>query len=108
MLETGGLPLSLKISVKDLVEEFKDDGLSVGFETDDYQLYYFGEPVYFCRWQDRRGTGFSGRVYAREAGEENGYTGVVVKYDDKGRVTGLEQLSAEDSKAYSRAWTGGW
>lgn len=109
MLETGGLPLSLKISVKDLVEEFKDDGLSVGFETDDYQLYYFGEPVYF--FADGRiegGTGFSGRVYAREAGEENGYTGVVVKYDDKGRVTGLEQLSAEDSKAFSRAWTGGW
>lgn len=107
MLETDGLPLSLKAGVEELAEEFKDDGLSVGFSTDDYQLYYYGEPVYFfADGRTEAGAGFSGRVYARQAGGENGYTGVVAKRDNRGRVTGLEQLSAEDSEEFSRAWTG--
>lgn len=109
MLETDSLPADLKIAVENLAEEFKESGLSVGFEADDYQLYYYGEPVYFfADGTVKAGAGFSGRVYAREAGGENGYTGVVATHDDKGKITGLEHLSREESKEYSRAWTGGW
>ncbi|MDE6202525.1 MAG: M56 family metallopeptidase [Lachnospiraceae bacterium] len=109
MWETDGMPSSLKTGIENLVEEFKDDGLSAEYSTDDYQLYYYGEPVYFfADNRSKTGEGFSGRVYAREAGEENGYTGVVAKRDDNGKITGLEQLSIEESKEYSRAWTGAW
>lgn len=93
-----------------LADEFEVYGLQVQFTSDDYQLYFGGEPVYFfADNQNLDGTGFSGRVYAREAGNGNGDTGVVTERDENGEIVGLVKLSEEESRDVARAWTGwGW
>ncbi|MBD5474008.1 MAG: M56 family metallopeptidase [Lachnospiraceae bacterium] len=91
-----------------LADEFAVYGLQVQISSDDYQLYFGGEPVYFfADNQNLDGTGFSGRVYAREAGNGNGDTGVVTKRDEDGAIIGLVRLSEEESRDVAKAWTGG-
>lgn len=102
------LPDSLVIALYTLSSEFEEEGLQVQIMPDDYQLYFEGNPVYFFadnRNQD--GEGFSGRVYAREAGGKNGDTGVRTVRDENGEIAGLVNLSAEESEKLARAWTGG-
>ena len=90
-------------SVEKLVDKYKEYGLSAEYTDDDYQLYFEEEPVYF--FADNRnfdgGHSFSGTLFAKVPGEENGYTGVVTRYDKEKRMIGLERLSEEESKAFS-------
>lgn len=103
------LPDTLMISLQELGEEFEGQGLSVRIMADDYQLYFNGIPVYFfADNQNQNGEGFSGRVFAKEAGGENGDTGVETVRDEKGVIVGLVNLSVEESKELARAWTGGY
>ena len=106
--EYAGLPEDLAVSLKGLAAEYAAYGLQVQITEDDYQLYFEGEPVYFFadnRNQD--GEAFSGRVFARAAGNGNGSTGVATKRDENGMVIGLVELSEEESRNVARAWTGG-
>lgn len=101
------LPDSLVNTLQELEREFKGMELQVLIGPDDYQLYYKEIPVYFFadnRNQD--GEGFSGRVYAREAGNGNGNTGVATVRDENGVIIGLKSLSVEESKEIAKAWTG--
>ncbi|MCM1126896.1 MAG: M56 family metallopeptidase [Lachnospiraceae bacterium] len=101
------LPDTLMLSLQNLAEEYEIYGLEIEITPDDYQLYFEGKPVYFL--VDNRSleeNKFSGSVYAREAGGENGNTGVAVKRDESGIVVGLVSLSEEESKDTARAWTG--
>ena len=105
--EDDGMPETLVMSLQNLASEFEDYGLQIQIKSDDYQLYFDGEPVYFLidnRNQD--GDGFTGRVYAREAGNGNGNTGVATKRDENGVIVGLVNLSEKESKDVARAWTG--
>lgn len=90
-------------SVEKLVEKYREYGLSAEYTDDDYQLYFEEEPVYF--FADNRnfdgGHSFSGTLFAKVPGEENGYTGVITRYDEERRLIGLERLSEEESKAFS-------
>lgn len=110
VMEESELPDGMIASLQQLADEFEVYGLQVQITSDDYQLYFGGEPVYF--FADNRnldGTGFSGRVYAREAGNGNGDTGVVTKRDEDEAIVGLVRLSEEESRDVARAWTGwGW
>lgn len=108
-MEDDGLTDSLETSLRELADEFGIYGLQIQIVPGDYQLYFDGKPVYFFadnRNQD--GNGFSGRVYAREAGNGNGDTGVVTKRDEDGAIIGLVNLSEEESRDVTRAWTGRW
>lgn len=105
--EDDGMPETLVMSLQNLASEFEDYGLQIQIKSDDYQLYFDGEPVYFLidnRNQD--GDGFTGRVYAREAGNGNGNTGVATKRDENGVIVGLVSLSEKESKDVARSWTG--
>ena len=107
-MEESELPDGMIASLQQLADEFADYGLQVQITSDDYQLYFGGEPVYFfADNQNLDGTGFSGRVYAREAGNGNGDTGVVTKRDEDGAIIGLVRLSEEESRDVAKAWTGG-
>lgn len=110
VMEEAELPDGMIMPLQKLADEFEVYGLQVQFTSDDYQLYFDGEPVYFfADNQNLDGTGFSGRVYAREAGNGNGDTGVVTKRDEDGAIIGLVKLSEEESRDVARAWTGwGW
>lgn len=110
VMEEAELPDGMIMPLQKLADEFEVYGLQVQFTSDDYQLYFGGEPVYFfADNQNLDGTGFSGRVYAREAGNGNGDTGVVTKRDEDGAIIGLVRLSEEESRDVARAWTGwGW
>lgn len=110
VVEEAELPDGMIMTLQKLADEFEDFGLQVQFTSDDYQLYFGGEPVYFLADnQNLDGTGFSGRVYAREAGNGNGDTGVVTERNEDGAVIGLVRLSEEESRDVARAWTGwGW
>lgn len=100
-VESEGLPEGMKEAVAGLVNEFKQYGLSGVVTTDDYQLYFEGEPVYFFADNKKEmEDGFSGRIFLRPADEKNGYTGVITKYED-GKIAGLKHLSAEKSKEYT-------
>lgn len=104
--EGTSLPDELVISLRELGKEFEGEGLQIQIMPDDYQLYYNENPVYFFadnRNQD--GDGFSGRVFAREAGGENGDTGVATVRDENGVIVGLVNLSVEESEKLARAWT---
>lgn len=110
VMEEAELPDGMITPLQKLADEFEVYGLQVQFTSDDYQLYFDGEPVYFfADNQNLDGAGFSGRVYAREAGNGNGDTGVVTKRDEDGAIIGLVKLSEEESRDVARAWTGwGW
>lgn len=110
VMEESELPDGMIASLQQLADEFADYGLQVQITSDDYQLYFGGEPVYFfADNQNLDGTGFSGRVYAREAGNGNGDTGVVTKRDEDEAIVGLVMLSEKESRDVARAWTGwGW
>lgn len=100
------LPDELVISLRELGKEFEGEGLQVQIMPDDYQLYFNENPVYFFadnRNQD--GDGFSGRVFAKEAGGENGDTGVATVRDENGMIVGLVNLSVDESEKLARAWT---
>ncbi len=106
--EYDAMPESLEVSLKKLAAEYRGYGLQVQFDDDDYQLYFEGEPVYFfADNQNQSGEKFSGRVFARAAGNGNGNIGVATKRDESGVVIGLVALSEEESKDVARAWTGG-
>lgn len=105
--EDDGMPETLVMSLQNLASEFEDYGLQIQIKSDDYQLYFDGKPVYFLidnRNQD--GDGFTGRVYAREAGNGNGNTGVATKRDENGVIVGLVNLSEKESRDVARSWTG--
>lgn len=109
-MEEAEVPAGMIASLQQLADEFEIYGLQVQISSDDYQLYFDDNPVYFfADNQNLDGTGFSGRVYAREAGNGNGDTGVVTERDEDGAIIGLVRLSEEESKDVARAWTGwGW
>lgn len=103
----SSLPDDLINSLVELEKEFAGMGLQVKIGSDDYQLYFKGVPVYF--FADNRNLDeekFSGRVYAREAGNENGDTGVETVRDEDGEIIGLKNLSVEESRELAKAWTG--
>lgn len=107
VMENEGLPENLLVSLQDLAQEFGDYGLQIQIKSDDYQLYFDGEPVYFLiDNRNLNGDGFSGRVYAREAGNGNGNTGVATKRDENGVLIGLVNLSEKESRDVARSWTG--
>ncbi len=110
VMEKAELQDGMIMPLQKLADEFEVYGLQVQFTSDDYQLYFGGEPVYFfADNQNLDGTGFSGRVYAREAGNGNGDTGVVTERNEDGAIVGLVRLSEEESRDVARAWTGwGW
>lgn len=101
------LPDSLVKSLQELEKEFEGTEFHVVIGRDDYQLYYEEIPVYF--FADNRAEedeGFSGRVFAREAGNGNGDIGVETVRDEKGVIVGLRALSEEESREVAKAWTG--
>lgn len=92
-------------SIESIIEEYREFGLSIQVTDDDYQLYYKDEPVYF--FADNtvpEEKGFSGRLFLSEPNEKNGKTGVITQYDSNGKISGLRQLSEEESEAYTRRW----
>lgn len=106
-MEESDLPDGMIVSLRKLADEFEAFGLQIQIASDDYQLYFDGNPVYFfADNQNLDGNGFSGRVYAREAGNGNGDTGVVTKRDEDGEIVGLINLSEEASRDVAVAWTG--
>lgn len=105
--EDTRLPAEMVIVLQNLAGEFEGMGLQVQINSDDYQLYFKGTPVYFfADNQNQEDEGFSGRVYAREAGNGNGDTGVATVRDEDGVIIGLVNLSEEESRQVARAWTG--
>lgn len=107
VMEEAELPDGMIASLQKLAGEFEVFGLQVQITSDDYQLYFDDKPVYFfADNQNLDGNGFSGRVYAREAGNGNGDTGVVTERDEDGAIIGLVRLSEEESRDVAMAWTG--
>lgn len=105
--EAESAPESFITSVRRLGKEFEAYGLSVKINGSDYQLYYEGEPVYFfADNQSGDEASFSGRVFAKAAGRESGYTGVVTVRSKAGKITGLIRLSEEESEEFAGIWTG--
>lgn len=103
--EGDDLPESMVDVIGELISEFEVYGLSGEVSSDDYQLYYKGEPVYFfADNKNQTGEGFSGRLFLRPENAKNGYTGVITKYNEAGEITGLIHLSVEESEDYTSPW----
>lgn len=91
--------------IADIIEEYREFGISITVSGDDYQLYFEGEPIYF--FADNRipeEEGFSGRLFLRPAGRGNGRVGVVTVYGRDGELSGVRLLSREESRAYTSRW----
>lgn len=103
--EGTGLDEGMEETIYGLIAEFQRYGLSGEVSGDDYQLYYNGEPIYFLADnQNQSGDGFSGRVFAKAAGGENGNTGVITKYNNDGVIIGLVLLSEKESETYAHSY----
>lgn len=103
--EGTGLDEDMEETIYGLIDEFQRYGLSGEVSGDDYQLYYNGEPIYFLADnQNQSGDGFSGRVFAKAAGGENGNTGVITKYNNDGVIIGLVLLSEKESETYAHSY----
>ncbi len=103
MAQGGGQ--TQETGIAQIMEEYRELGISVTVSGDDYQLYYEGEPVFF--FADNRipeEEGFSGRLFLRPASRRNGMTGVVTVCGSDGKISGVRHLSREESEAYADRW----
>lgn len=100
--ETGGISKETKETVEKLAEKYGQYGLKVSVTENDYQFYFNDEPICFFAdnengWEKEA---FKGTVFMRPASEENGFRGVITKYDEKGNIIGLRLISKEERESF--------